>query len=84
MNKMDNLQKWQVSAPPPTQYSLTVCIQLIYHRVLTVISIFYSQCKCQSYFSIQLNSVRQKSPPHKLFKLQVLTAMCYLFYFHEV
>lgn len=56
MNKMHNLQKWQLSAPPPTQYCLTVCIQLIYHRVITVISMSYSHYKCQSYFSIQYYS----------------------------
>lgn len=42
MDKMHNLQKWQLSASPPTQYCPTVCIQLIRHRVIAVISMFYS------------------------------------------
>lgn len=43
MNKMHNLQNRQQSAPPPPEYSLTVCLFLIYYRVKAVIiSIVYS------------------------------------------
>lgn len=69
---MHNLQKWQLSARPLTQYCQTVCIQLIYHRVTTVLvfSILIFNCL----YSITVLGRRFHNA--KLFKLQVFIVLC--------